>query len=286
MTLRRRLTIQALAVVVLIWTIAPLVWVAIVSVMFHRELDSSTIHLYPHQPTLANYGSMLGWSTHGLGAGSHGPNGYGSLIRAGIANSAEVAVMVTVLGMLVSVPAAYALGRIDMRFRATGLLAIIATRALPPIATTIPFFALYQTLGLAGTRVGLAVAHLTIVVPLLVWIGTSFFSGLPLGLERIARVDGCSRWQAFWKVVVPASRTAITAMAVIAFLTSWDEFTFALIFNTGTPAQTFPPALASMFFQISAPTDVAAATMLGLLPPLAVAAIFQRYIRRVNLVGM
>jgi multiple sugar transport system permease protein len=286
MSIRRRVVIHVLALIAFVWSVAPIAWIIVISLMYHHEFSSDRIHLVPDQPTLANYVSLLGGTTANWDGSVQPPNAYGPLIREGLVNSAQVAVVVTVLSMLVAVPAAYALARIQMRMRQTGLLTIVATRAIPPVATTVPFFTLYQVLGLAGTTTGLVLAHLTITVPLLVWIGTSFFGGLPPGLERIARVDGCSRWQAFWRIVVPASRPAMTAMAVIAFLTSWDEFTFALIFNTGTPAQTFPPALSSMFFQVSVPTEVASATVLGLIPPLVVAAIFQRYIRKVNLVGL
>jgi multiple sugar transport system permease protein len=286
MSTRRRVVLHLLALLALVWTIAPLAWILLISLTYHHEFASSTIHLLPHQPTLANYLRLFGRSAADWNGTIQPPNAYGPLIRSGLVNSAEVAVAVTVLSMVFAVPAAYALARVDMRFRQAGLLTIVATRALPPVATTIPFFVLYQTLGLSGTRLGLVIAHLTMTVPLLVWMGTSFFGGLPPGLERMARVDGCSRWRAFTRVVVPASRHAMTAMAVIAFLTSWDEFTFALIFNTGTSAQTFPPALSSMFFQVSVPTEVASATVLGLLPPLVIATLFQRYIRKVNLVGL
>ncbi|NMH96547.1 carbohydrate ABC transporter permease [Pseudonocardia acidicola] len=286
MSVRRKVLIHILALIALVWTVVPIVWIVLISLMYHHEFASAQIHLFPHQPTPANYIRLLGGDAPDWNGAPQGPNAYGSLIRQGLLNSAEVAVWVTVLSMIVAVPAAYALSRVQMRFRQAGLLTIVATRSIPPVATTIPFFALYQSLGLSGTKTGLVIAHMTITVPLLVWIGTSFFGGLPPGLERMARVDGCSRWRAFARVVVPASRHSMTAMAVIAFITSWDEFTFALIFNTGTPAQTFPPALSSMFFQVSVPTDVASATVLGLIPPLLVAGIFQRYIRKVNLVGL
>lgn len=286
MSTRRSIALHVLAVIALVWTVAPLAWILIVSVMSHYEFDSAQIHLWPDHPSLSNYLRLFGFAVSGPNGVEQGPNGYGPLIRAGLANSAIVAVSVTILSLAFAVPASYALARIEMRFRQFGLLAIIATRALPPVAITIPFFQLYAALGLSGTLQGLVLAHLTIAVPLLVWIGSSFFAGLPPALERMARVDGCSRWMAFRLVMIPASRSAITAMAVIAFLTSWDEFTFALIFNTGTNAQTFPPALSSMFFQISVPTEVAAATVLGLIPPVLVAGFFQRYIRKINLVGL
>jgi multiple sugar transport system permease protein len=286
MSTRRSTALHLLAIVAFVWTLAPLAWILIVSIMSHHEFASAEIHVWPDHPSLSNYIRLFGFTASGWDGTIQAPSGYGPLIRAGLANSTIVAVLVTMLSLLFAVPASYALARIEMRFRQLGLIVIIATRALPPVAITIPFFELYAALGLSGTLRGLVLAHLTITVPLLVWIGTSFFAGLPPALERVARVDGCSRWMAFRLVMIPASRSAITAMAVIAFLTSWDEFTFALIFSTGTNAQTFPPALSSMFFQISVPTEVAAATVLGLIPPVFVAGFFQRYIRKMNLVTL
>lgn len=286
MSLSRRLVVYVGALLLLAWTLVPLVWVAITSITPANEFARRPLRLWPENFDWTNYPRLLGHEATSRTGELLNPSGHSELIVAGLVNSAWVAVAVTVVSLLVTVPAAYALSRLELRWRSAGLMAIIATRALPPIATTIPFFALFATLGLAGTRSGLVLAHLTVTVPLLVWIGTSFFAGLPVGLERMARVDGCSRFRAVTKVVVPASLPSITAMAVIAFLTSWNEFTFALIFNTGSDAQTFPAALASMFFQVSVPTEVAAATCLGLLPPLLLAAVFQRYIRKVNFVGI
>ncbi|MCW2846621.1 MAG: multiple sugar transporter permease [Marmoricola sp.] len=286
MSIRRKVVVHVAAVVLAAWTLIPLVWVAIVSITPPNEFASRPLRFWPKVPDLTNYPRLLGREATSPSGKVLEPSGHSSLIVHGLINSAEVAVVVTAISLIVCVPAAYALARLNLRWREAGLLTIIATRALPPIATTIPFFALFSSLGLSGTRTGLVITHLTITVPLLVWIGTSFFASLPAGLERMARVDGCSRFRAVTKVVVPASGPSITAMAVIAFLTSWNEFTFALIFNTGSTAQTFPPALASMFFQVSVPTEVAAATCLGLLPPLLLAAVFQRYIRRVNFVGI
>jgi multiple sugar transport system permease protein len=286
MSAGRRLVVYGGAVLLAAWTLIPLVWVAITSITPGNEFNRHPLQFWPSNPDTSNYPRLLGHEATNAAGERLGPSGHSDLIVNGLVNSAVVAVVVTVISLLVAVPGAYALARLTVRWRQAGLLTILATRALPPIATTIPFFALFSDLGLSGTRTGLVIAHLTITVPLLVWIGTSFFASLPVGLERMARVDGCSRWQAITRVVVPASVPSMTAMAVIAFLTSWNEFTFALIFNTGSDAQTFPPALASMFFQVSVPTEVAAATCLGLLPPLVLAAVFQRYIRKVNFVGI
>jgi multiple sugar transport system permease protein len=287
MTSRKRsVFIHCAAAALFIWTVFPIVWVLIVSMTYHAEFAEKKISLIPSHPTLSNYTRLFGMSAKGLGGDTLSPIGNGPLILHGIVNSVIVAVLVMVVGMIVSVPAAYALARVAMRFRSSSLLSIIATRSIPPIATAVPFFSLYSTLNLTGTRTGLVIVHLTIVVPLAVWVGYSFFLNLPPSLEQMARVDGCSRWLAFRRIVLPAARSGLLAMAVISFLTSWDEFAFALIFSTGTPSQTFGPALSGMFFLISIPNEVAAGLVLGLLPPMVLAIVFSRYIRRVNFVSV
>jgi multiple sugar transport system permease protein len=283
---RRSVLVHLAAFGLLVWTVFPIIWVVLVSVTHHAEFAQSHISLIPEHPTVGNYVRMLGHSAEGLNGNLQPPIGNGPLVLDGIVNSVLVAVPVMVIGLVAAVPAAYALARVAMRYRSASLLTIIATRSIPPIATAVPFFTLYSLLDLTGTRAGLVIVHLTIVVPLLVWVGYSFFLSLPPSLEQMARVDGCSRWQAFRRVALPAARPGLMAMAVIAFLTSWDEFAFALIFTTGTPAQTFGPALSGMFFLVSIPNEVAAGLLLGVLPPMVLAIAFSRYIRRVNFVSI
>jgi multiple sugar transport system permease protein len=282
----RSVFIHLAAALLLLWTVIPIAFVVVVSLTYHAEFAASKISLIPDHPTLSNYVRLFGASARGLQNDLLPPIGNGPLILDGILNSIIVGLSVMVLGVAVSVPAAYALARVEMRYRGPGLLLIIATRSIPPVATAVPFFALYSALQLTGTRLGLILIHLTIVTPLLVWIGYSFFLSMPPSLEKMARVDGCSRWQAFVRVVLPAAGPGLMAMAVIALLTSWDEFAFALIFTTGTSSQTFGPALSGMFFLVSQPNEVAAAVVLGILPPMLLAIFFSRYIRRVNFVSV
>jgi multiple sugar transport system permease protein len=141
-------------------------------------------------------------------------------------------------------------------------------------------------MGLLGTLQGLILLHLTITLPVVIWIMTGLFAALPRFAEREARLDGCSRFQAFLRVMLPMAASGIAASALIAFLTSWGEFSFALVLTGGTTAQTLPPVLSGMFYQaFGEPGELAAAALLGMIPPLVLAAIFQRHIRQLNIVG-
>jgi multiple sugar transport system permease protein len=128
--------------------------------------------------------------------------------------------------------------------------------------------------------------HLTITVPIVIWIMAGLFAALPRFAEREARLDGCGRFQAFVRIMLPMAASGIAASALIAFLTSWGEFAFALVLTGGTTAQTLPPVLAGMFYQaFGEPGELAAAALLGMIPPLVLTVIFQGHIRQLNIVG-
>jgi len=272
------------ALLLAIWSLMPLYWLLNMSLMFREELISRPAHFYPHNLTVTNYLRMFDLPARGPNGEPLDPVGQSFLVRKGWLNSTLVAIPTTILTLLIAVPVAYALGRLRFRYRGALLFGIVSTRAYPPIAVLIPFAYLFQVAGMQGTLQGLIIIYLTITIPLIAWIMSGFFASLPRNVERAARVDGLTRWQAFWRVMVPMAAPAMAACAVIAFLICWNEFTFSLILTTGSPAQTFPPTLAGMFNMYSYPNEVAAASILGLIPPALLAFLFQRRIRNLNIV--
>lgn len=279
----RRIFIYVAAIALAVWTIFPIYWLLNMSLMFKPELLSVPTHLFPHEPTISNYTRLFGASAMGPG-GEMPPVGQAPMIRRGLLNSAVIAVVVTALTMLVAMPVAYALGRLQFRGRGALLFGIIATRSYPPISVVIPFFYLYSQAGLQGTLRGLMLIYLTLTIPMVVWVMTSFFSSLPRSVEAAARVDGNTRWQTFYRVILPMSWPGVAVATAISFMICWNEFVFSQILAAGSTAQTFPPALAGMFFQVSQPNEMAAASIIAIIPPAILAYIFQRRIRSVNLV--
>lgn len=279
----RRVLTYALAIGLVIWTIVPIYWLLNMSLMFKTELLAVPTHLFPHDPTFSNYTRIFGATAQGPG-GELPPVGQAPMIRRGLLNSAVIAAIVTVLTMVIALPVAYALGRLQFRGRTPLLFAILTSRSYPPIAVVIPFFYLYSKLGLQGTIRGLLIVYLTLTLPMIVWVMTSFFSSLPRTVEAAARVDGNTRWQAFYRVVLPMSWPGVAVATAISFMVCWNEFAFSQILAAGSRAQTFPPALAAMFFQVSQPTEMAAASIIAIIPPALLAYLFQRRIRSLNLV--
>jgi multiple sugar transport system permease protein len=281
----RRIVVYAGALLLFVWTMVPVYWLMNMSFTHQKEILDA--RLFPKHPTVCNYVRI--WDDNAqcntLEGKPYQKIGQAPAIRRGLKNSLIVASVVTALTMLIAIPVAYAIGRLDFKRKTALLMTIVTSRAYPPIAILIPFFALYQKWGLLGERRGLVIIYLTITVPLIIWILTGFFASLPRNLEALARVDGCTRFRAIYRVLVPAAMPGIAACAVIAFLACWNEFTFAFLLTPGTPAQPFPPTLSAMFFQISYPGENAAAAMCALIPVAILAYLFQRRIRSLNIVN-
>ena len=254
----RRILVYVLAALLVIWTLVPMYWLLNMSLMFKTEFLAVPTHLYPHDPTISNYSRLFGATAIGPGGAELPVIGQASMIQNGLRNSVIVALIVTVLTMLVSLPVAYALGRLGFRGRTAMLFAIITSRSYPPIAIIIPFVLLYSQIGLQGTMRGLVLIYLTLTIPLVVWVMTGFFSSLPRTVEAAARVDGNTRWQAFYRVILPMSWPGIAVTTAICFMVCWNEFAFSQFLAAGSEAQTLPPAIATFFFQISQPTEMAA----------------------------
>jgi multiple sugar transport system permease protein len=284
----RRVVTYAGALLIALWTLLPIYWIFTISIEYRVETQRVPPDFVPQMPTLYQYERVLGFwpQITGYEGKVTAPSGHAEAVIAGLENSTIVAVATTLVTLIIALPIAYAMGRYTFRFKKALLFAILTTRSYPPFAVLIPFFIAYQALGLLGTLTGLFLVHLTITVPLVIWIMTGIFAALPRFAEREARLDGCTRFRAFLRVILPMAGSGIAASALIAFLTSWGEFAFALVLTGGTSAQTLPPVLAGMFYQaFGEPGELAAAALLGMIPPLILAAIFQRHIRQLNIAG-
>ena len=160
------------------------------------------------------------------------------------ANSLIVAVISTVLAVGMGTFTAYGFSRFKMKGEADLLFFILSTRMLPPIVVAIPMFLMYRTFDLTDTHLGLIILYTAFNLSFSVWLMKGFMDEIPKEYEEAALVDGYSRLQAFFKVVLPEATTGIAATAVFCFITAWNEYAFALIL-TNRRAQTAPPFIPS-----------------------------------------
>ncbi|MCC5578353.1 carbohydrate ABC transporter permease [Microtetraspora sp. AC03309] len=195
-------------------------------------------------------------------------------------NTVIVAAGSAIISMVAGAMAGYALTR--LRMRGAGVMAglILASRAVPPIALVVPMFLVARRLGLTDQYITVILAYVTFLVPYVVWLMRAFFRGLPKELEEAAMLDGCSRFGAFFRIIVPCSLPGLISTMIYCIILAWEELLFALIL-TNDRAVTIPVAIAG----IAADTEngglwgpLAAVGVLTVLPVVIFALAVQKYL--------
>ncbi len=171
-------------------------------------------------------------------------NGPSDFVRR-LLNSFIIAVGSTIFSVGLGLFAAYAFSRFEMPGKDDLLFFILSTRMLPAVVVTIPLFLMYRQLGLHDTHAGMILLYTVFNLSLTVWLLKGFIDEIPREYEEAALVDGYTRFQAFYKIVLPQAATGIAATTVFALIFAWNEYAFALML-TSEAARTAPPAIATM----------------------------------------
>ena len=186
----------------------------------------------------------------------------------------------TFLAVFLGVLAAYAFSRFRVPLRDDLLFFILSTRMMPPIAVAIPIYLMYRQLGLSDTLLGMILLYTAVNVSLAVWLLKGFIDEIPREYEEAAMVDGYTRFQAFWKVVLPQASTGIAATAIFCLIFAWNEYAFAVLLTSGE-AQTAPPFIPIIIGEGGQDWPaVAAATMLFLIPIVVFTVLLRRHLLR------
>ncbi|MFB4314701.1 carbohydrate ABC transporter permease [Actinomadura sp. 21ATH] len=260
---RKVLPYVGIAAVVL-YCLAPFYWMIVSA--FRRPQDQFDNSIVPVRWSLENFAAVFG-----------GGNGFGRAL----VNSFVVAGITTVLTLVVGVFTAYALARLTFPFKNAVLGIIIGTTMFPGISQLIPLLELFTDIGWINTYQAMILPSLGFALPLTVWLLTAFFRQLPFELEQAAMVDGCTRGQAFRKVVVPLAAPGVFTTAILTFIAAWNEFIIALSVVNKKEMQTATVAI-SKFTGVSGfdqpfGTQMAAGVIVTV-PLVVVVLIFQRRI--------
>ncbi len=195
-------------------------------------------------------------------------------------NSLIIAFGSTFVSVVLGTMAAYAFSRFRVPGKDDLLFFILSTRMMPPIAVAIPIFLMYRELGLSDTRLGMILLYSAINVSLAVWLMKGFIDEIPREYEEAALVDGYTRLQAFFKVVLPQATTGIVATAIFCLIFAWNEYAFAVLLTSGE-AQTAPPFIPIIIGEGGQDWPaVAAGTTLFLLPILVFTVLLRRHLLR------
>ena len=265
----RKLIVTAVAAGILVVWSFPVLWALLTS--FKTERD---VLAYPPKliftPTLASYADVL------FGSASVLPN---------LGSSLVVASLATALAMLIAIPAAYALARLEFPAkRGTGFY-VLANQMLPPVGLIIPYYLVMQKLAVLDTYAGLIVIYLTFSLPFAIWLLVSYFEDIPREMEEAALLDRASRLRALWHVILPQVRGGIAVTAIFVFLNAWNEFLFAVVLG-GNRVRTVTVA---MFNFISVEqtlwAKLAAGAVLAMAPVILLGLLAQRHIVKGLTVG-
>ena len=253
-----------LLLLLLLWTLVPIVWMLLSSFKSLTDVLSPT-PLLMFKPTLANY--------IGLVSGGNNVLTYfrSSILAAGIST-----IIATTLGCF----AGYGLARSNFRGKRHLAFWIISTRMAPIAAVILPLFIGFTFLHLINTVWGLIVAYLSFNLPFAIWIMNAFFADLPPGIEEAARVDGASNFQTFWRIALPMTAPGIVTTAILCLVFSWNDYAFAVTF-AGPGSQTLPVAASQLITQTG--VDWGQLTAIGTvvaLPMVIVGLAVRRYLVR------
>jgi multiple sugar transport system permease protein len=268
-------------VVLVLWIVVPFYFLLLVALQSKADSLKTPPDWIPHLD-FSNFTGILKKAFS-----SEPPSAPSDLIFPGIRNSAIVAVVVAAANVAFGAPAAYALAR----FRYPGSriipMGMLCTQMVPVFALVIPFYVVMRNLGLTDTRQGVMIAQLAYTLPFTVWLLRAYFRGIPVELDRAARVDGCSRWNVFWRVVLPLARPGLISAGLLAFMVSWNDFLFPVVLNQDVNATLVQPAIAGLYNVRQQSFGImAAGTLLAALPTVILALVSQRFLVRGLLSGV
>jgi len=196
-------------------------------------------------------------------------------------NSLIIAFTTTALNLVIGSMAAYAIARIHLRWTEGFMYANLASRMVPLMVLMIPLFVTLRQLKLLNTLGGIIITLTGFLLPYTIWILHSFFISLPHELEDAARIDGCTRFGSFLRVVLPLSAPGMAAAGVIVFIISWNEFLIPFIVASKYEVMPVPVLVASLITDFHVYyTLVCACILMGLLPSVVLALLLQRYVVR------
>lgn len=211
----------------------PGLWVVLSAFRPNREILAKPPVWIPTELTLNNFAKIFGM----------GEAQVAIPVLAYFRNSLVIATTSTLIALIIGMAGGYAFARFRFRFKNAWFLGLMLFRTVPGIALSLPVFMLWSRLGIIDTQTGLIIVYVALNVPFTIWLIDGFFRQIPASLSEAAQVDGCTRWQAFWKIEFPLARSGVAAAGVFAFLTSWNEYALASQLTRSTDSKTLPVGL-------------------------------------------
>ncbi|WP_089176927.1 carbohydrate ABC transporter permease [Bosea sp. AS-1] len=215
---RNLIQVEIPVLLVLAFALAPFVWMLLTSIKPNADLSQFPVRYLPSSTTFEHYRTLIQRTSFPVN----------------LLNSLIIACGAVVLGLATSVPAAYSFSRFRFAGRRTLMTGFLVINMFPIVLLIIPLFVLMRTLGLIDTFLGVIIGHSTFSIPFSIWMLVSYFNAIPRDLDEAATIDGASRLQTIRLVVLPLVMPGIVTTAIYVFITSWNEYLFAMMLSGET----------------------------------------------------
>jgi multiple sugar transport system permease protein len=284
MSRRQRKTLRLILIYIacafiLFWALAPIYWVFVSSISSRTELYSAPYKVwFPSQPSFQNYIDIF---TTGPRYRDGGFLPTAELMGAGMRNSIVYSVGTAVIVTLVSTFAGYIFARMRFRGKQPAFFFLMLMMPLPIWVSLIALYFLMSQLLLIDTLAGLIMITAALILPLNIWLMTTYIREVPREVEDAAFVDGCSRWTLLARIIIPLTRPGMVAVFLVSLLTTWNSFLVPLIFSNTARSQPMTVVLSFFIGQYEVAWEaMSAAAVLTMLPPILLALFFQRFLIR------
>jgi multiple sugar transport system permease protein len=225
--------------ILLLFLLFPFYWTFVTSIKPEKELYGTVVTYWPKNITFEAYKKLF----------------FDFNFLKPMTNSFVVAITTTILSLSVSVLAAYAFSRYKFKLRKMFMILFLTNNMFPTVLLLIPLYSIMRKVGILYTPMSLVLSYTTFTIPFSVWLLNGYLNDLPTSLEEAAMVDGCNRAQAFTKIVFPVLIPCLVATGVYIFMTSWNEYTFAVMFTNETN-RTIPVSLKNLIGQLGVQWDL------------------------------
>lgn len=252
-----------LLVLFAIYCAFPFFWMILSAFKPKDEIRTATPSFIINNPTLDNFAKVLFDA------------GFINYIK----NSFIVSIIACALSMVIAVMAGYALSRYyKLRLVKISNFAMLLSQMIPGVLLLVPLYMIMRMLGILETYISLILAYTTFVIPLCTFMMSSFFDTVPLALEEAAEIDGCSKAQTIFRVIIPLSIPSLVSTGLYAFINAWNEFMFGYIFISTDKYRTLTPAI--MLFKGANTIDwgsMMAGSVIAVIPVTLIFLFLQKY---------
>ena len=273
----RKILLLAGSIMFIVWTLLPLIWMFISSISPTKHLLDLSASWFPEHPDWSRYREIM-FSETILNKGTI-VSSPAAVFKRALFNSIFVSGVTTVISLAVGSMAAYAFARLRFRFRDKLLLLILFFQLLPTISLLIPLYVIFRKMGIIDNMICLILLYVSFTMTYTIWVMSGYFRSISRDLEAAAMVDGCSRFGAYVRVILPIARPGLTAGGILAVLMAWDEFMYALIFMNSQSNKTITVALSEFTSKFGIDYGMMmAAGCIATVIPVAISIIFQKNI--------